>query len=290
MSQTFQIAPRGPFSLRAAATFGFGGRESTPESDGMCLAFARDDLAGHAGVVLRQGADGVVHGELEGDGDPQAVSRQVARILSLDADGEAWMAVGERDAVIGELQTAHPGQRPVLFHSPYEAAAWAAISARMPYARAARIREALSREHGATFTLDGEQWPAFPLPQRLLELDAFEGLTDEKIRRLHAVADAALDGALDADRLAALDPDEAQAQMREIRGIGPFYAALIVVRASGTTDALPVGESKVLGHAGRLYGDGPSLSEERYADVAEEWRPFRTWATVLIRLHGDRNP
>ena len=128
------------------------------------------------------------------------------------------------------------------------------------------------------------------LPQRLLELDAFEGLTEEKIRRLHAVADAALDGALDADRLAALDPDEAQAQMREIRGIGPFYAALIVARASGTTDALAVGESKVLGHAGRLYGDGSPLSEERYADVAEAWRPFRTWATVLIRLHGDRNP
>jgi DNA-3-methyladenine glycosylase II len=71
------------------------------------------------------------------------VSRQVARILSLDADGEAWMAVGERDPVIGELQTAHPGQRPVLFHSPYEAAGWAAISARMPYARAAGIRDAL---------------------------------------------------------------------------------------------------------------------------------------------------
>jgi hypothetical protein len=30
-------------------------------------------------------------------------------------------------------------------------------------------------------------------------------------------------------------------------------------------------------------------SEERYADVAEAWRPFRTWATVLIRLHGDRS-
>ena len=76
----------------------------------------------------------------------------------------------------------------------------------MPHARAANIRAALSREHGATFALVGDPWPAFPLPERLLELDAFEGLTDEKIRRLHAVADAALDGALDADRLAALDP------------------------------------------------------------------------------------
>jgi DNA-3-methyladenine glycosylase II len=290
MSQTFEIAPRGPFSLQAAAAFGFGGREATFDEDGMCLAFARDDLSGHAGVVLRQDSDGVVHGEFEGGGDPHAITRQVARILSLDADGEAWMAVGDRDPVLAELQATHPGQRPVLFHSPYEAAAWAAISARVPFARAARVREALSREHGATFALVGDRWPAFPLPERLLELDAFDGLTDEKIRRLHAVADAALDGALDAGRLAALDPDEAQAQMREIRGIGPFYAALIVVRASGTTDALPVGESKVLGHAGRLYGDGAPLSEERYAEIAEAWRPFRTWATVLIRVHGDRTP
>jgi DNA-3-methyladenine glycosylase II len=290
MSEQITIQPRGPFSLRAAASFGFGQRDATPDGDAMNLAFALDDLEHHAGVTLRQDADGVVRGEVEGGGDLELVRDQVARILSLDADGEAWMAVGERDPVLGAVQAAHPGQRPVLFHSPYEAAAWSVISARIQHAQAARIRVALSREHGATFALDGEQLDAFPLPQRLLEIDAVAGLTDEKLRRLHGVARAALDGLLDAGRLAALDPDEAQEQVREIRGIGPFYAGLIVVRSSGTTDALPGAENRVLAHAGRLYdGDGAGpLTLERYTEIAEAWHPFRTWASVLIRVHGDR--
>jgi 3-methyladenine DNA glycosylase/8-oxoguanine DNA glycosylase len=30
------------------------------------------------------------------------------------------------------------------------------------------------------------------------------------------------------------------------------------------------------------------LSTEGLAGIAENWRPFRTWATVLIRAAGDR--
>ena len=289
MTEQIVIEPRGPFSLQAAAEFGFGQRDATPGRDTINLAFALDDLEHHAGVALHQDADGVVRGELQGGGDPELVTRQVGRILSLDADGEAWLALGERDPVLAQVQAAHPGQRPVLFHSPYEAAAWSVISARIQHRQAARIRAELAREHGATFALDGEELHAFPLPQRVLEIDAVPGLTDEKVRRLHGVAHAALDGLLDAGRLATLDPDEAQAQVREIRGIGPFYAGLIVVRSTGTTDALPGAENRVLPYAGRLYGDGNGpLTLERYTEIAERWHPFRTWATVLIRVHGDR--
>ncbi len=288
MTEQIVIEPQGEFSLGAAATFGFGQRDATPAGDDMALAFVLDDLAHHAGVVLRQDADGVVRGEVHSDGDPQLARTQVSRILSLDADGEAWRAAGTRDPILGGLQAAHPGQRPVLFHSPYEAAAWAIISARIHHTQAADIRSRLAREHGAAFDLDGAPLHAFPLPQRLLELDAVPGLADEKVRRLHGVAHAALDGLLDAGRLADLDQAEAEAQVQEIRGIGPFWAGLIVVRSSGTTDALPGAENAVLSHAGRLYGDGTPLDLARYTEIAQAWRPFRTWASVLIRLHGNR--
>jgi DNA-3-methyladenine glycosylase II len=70
--------------------------------------------------------------------------------VSLDHDGEAFLGVGDRDPVIGELQRAHPGRRPVLFHSPYEAAAWSIISARRPAAQAGRVRRALGERLGTT--------------------------------------------------------------------------------------------------------------------------------------------
>lgn len=292
MTANLEIRPRGPFSLRAAAEFGFGPNAGRPPPfDGtMRLAFAVDGGHGYAGVALTQeGADALVAGELRGDGEPAAVERQVARVLSLDGDGEGFMAVGERDPVIGALQRAHPGQRPVLFHSPYEAAAWSIISARRPASQAARVRRVLAERLGVTFELAGQTLAAFPQPERLLEVEPMDGLSEEKAARLRGVAEAALAGELDAHRLQALGPERALAEVTRPRGIGPFYAGLIVLRATGFTDAmLPVAEPKLLGHVARFYGLEEPPTLERLGQMAEAWRPFRTWTTVLLRLAGDR--
>jgi DNA-3-methyladenine glycosylase II len=289
------IDPLGQFSLRAAAGFGFGPNEGRPPpfAGVMRLAFPVDGDRGYAGVALRQEADDApVRVELDlggGGADPQAAVRQVARILSLDHDGRGFAAVGERDPVLGRLQRAHPGQRPVLFHSPYEAAAWSVISARRPAAQAAGMRRALAEELGQTFTLAGETLAAFPRPERLLDLEPRAGLPAEKVERLHGIARAALAGDLDVARLQELGPERAFEDVQRLRGIGPFYAGLIVVRAAGFADAmLTVPERKGLAHVGRYYGLGPAPTLAEVAALAERWRPFRTWAIVLIRLAGDR--
>ncbi len=284
------IEPRGPFSLAAAATFGFGphtGRELV--FDGvMRLAFPVDG-GGAAGVAVRQEPDGLVRLEIEGDGDPDAVTTQVARVLSLDHDGEEWMRVGDRDPVIGRLQRTHPGQRPVLFYSPYEACAWSIISARRGGASAATTRRQISASLGRHFTVEGELMDAFPPPERLLDLEPMPGLPPERIARLRGVAQAALEGRLDVEHLREIGPEAAAAEVRSLRGIGPFYGALVVLRATGFADAvLDVAETKVLGHATRFYGRDAPLTQPQLIALAEVWRPFRTWAIVLLRLAGDR--
>lgn len=283
-STTFEIAPRGPFSLRAAAQFGFGGSLGSPAFDGaMRLAFAVDGFAGHAGVLLRERSDGTIDGEVQGGCDVTAVRDQVARILSLDHDGEAWAQVGERDPVIGRLQREHPGVRPVLFHSPYEAAAWSIISARRPATQAVGVRRRLSEELGATFDVGGVEMAAFPLPGRLLDAEPGPGLPEEKVARLHGVARAAIDGALDPEWLRALEPDAALAQLLTLRGIGPFYAALILVRSSGVAD-VATAEPRLMESAAHEYGLGKPPDGDAFLQLAEHWRPFRTWAMVLLRV------
>ncbi len=290
MPETLILHPRGPFSLEAAAGFGFGPNTGRPKPEGgiMRLAFPVDGFGAHAGVVLRQDAEGVVHGEVYRARDVEAVERQVARILSLDHDGEAWAAVGERDPVIGRLQAAHPGLRPVLFHSPYEGAAWSIISARRPARQAAEVRRRLSVALGAEFELAGEPLAAFPLPERLLEVEPMPGLPEEKCERLRGVARATLERRLDPERLQAMEPEEAMADLQSLKGIGPFYAGLVVIRATGLTDVLPAEEPRSLRAAAHFYGlDGPPDSAA-FTALAEPWRPFRTWAVVLLRVAGDR--
>ena len=124
---------------------------------------------------------------------------------------------------------------------------------------------------------------------RALRRDVRASGPDEKVARLRGVAQAARSGALDVDHLHEIGAERAYEEVQTIKGLGPFYAGLVVLRASGFADAmLTVGERKVLTHAARFYRlDGPPTLE-RLIEIAESWRPFRTWTTVLIRLAGDR--
>ena len=285
------FTPRGPFDLRGAIGFGFGPHRAG-EDDVLRLAFAADGTGAPVGAELRQGErDGPVDAAIQGEAKPSAVAAQLERILSLDADGEAWTAVGARDAVLGGLQARFPGLRPVLFPSPYEAACWAVISARWGREQAARVRDAIAAAHGHGFKLAGEPRHAWPAPARLLEAlegERVTGLPGEKLRRLHGVATAAAAGELDAARLHALGPEAAEEAVGALRGFGPFYRSLVVVRAVGFTDALPADEPRARRSAAQLHGLA-ELGIEPFVELAEAWRPFRTWATVLLRVAAERD-
>jgi DNA-3-methyladenine glycosylase II len=284
--RAFTLEPSGPFTLAAASRF-FGGWEggagAVARGASLRVAFLVDDWSGAAGLVLRQaGADQPVDVEVAAGAfaDPERVRDQIARVLSLDHDARGYAALGERDPVVGARQRTTGGLRPVLFHSPYEAACWAVISARVPQAQARRVRSAM----GTTIEVAGERLDVFPTPQALLIREEIAGLTAEKVDRLHGIARAALDGLLDRERLLALDPDAAIALLQRLRGIGPFWAALIVLRAVGPTDALAPAEPRLRAAVAAAYGRTELESDDdAFVALAESWRPYRTWVSVLMR-------
>jgi DNA-3-methyladenine glycosylase II len=256
----FELEPRGPFTLASAARFinGWPPGRAHADEDEVRLRFLVDDWSGPATVVLTQDGD-TVRGTVEADNEARAIE-QAARILSLDHDGSAYPDVGERDPVVGELQRESGYLRPVLFHSPYEAAAWSVLSARTHHAQAVKLRDAL-----------GE---TFPAPEQLLALK--EGPPANKLARLHGIAQAALEGKLDRERLLAQDPNDAYTRLQELPGIGPFYAGLILIRAVGPTDLAPKAEPRLEKAVQARYG-------QPVETASAAWRPFRTWVSVLIR-------
>jgi DNA-3-methyladenine glycosylase II len=286
-----QMAVDGPFSLGAAAAFGFGPSTGRPypTEDPMRLAFVTDDLQHQVGVLLTQEPGGDLIAEISGMTDIAAVDQQLRRILSLDRPAEGWVAAGHRDPVLGGLQVVHPGLRPVLFHSPYEAAAWAMISQRRHRSQAAALRRRLSAEVGRAFELAGVTEYAFPLPERLLAISEFPGLEPQRLERLHGVARAALAGQLDPGRLAAMEPEEAITELKRIPGLGPFYAGLVQLRSTGVSDALTLAEPRLPSYLKHYYALPEVPDAGAIRSIAEPWRPFRTWAAVLIRAAGDRD-
>ena len=258
----------------------------------MRMAFCLDGYRTPVGVALTQdehGVHGVISAPSSGPPPPEPqVAAHTARILSLDVDARPYEEVAARDPVVAPVLAAAPGLRPPLFHSPYEAAAWCVLSLRWNARQAASVRERLSRAHGTVLDVAGEELAAFPTPAQLLAVEAFPGIPPVKLERLHAVAQAAADGLLDAERLRHLDPGEAMAQLRELPGIGPFSAALIQIRSTGVTDVPVADEPRLAEIVGRRYGLAGPASGAELARIGEGWRPFRTWVSVLLRAASGR--
>jgi DNA-3-methyladenine glycosylase II len=287
--QQVRITVDGPFSLAAAAAFGFGPNTGRPRPDEhlMRLAFVTDDMEHQAGAVVRQQQDGTLLAEISGVRDTPAAVSQLRRILSVDRPVDGWLEAGRKDPVLGALQARHAGLRPVLFHSPYEAAAWGIIAQRRHRAQAAALRVRLSAELGRPFELAGQTEYAFPLPERLRELDSFPGMEPARVARLRGVAERALRHQLDPARIIALETGQALAGLQAVPGIGPVYAGLILLRSTGVTDALTLGEPRLPSYLRHYYSLPEIPGDEEIRRLAEPWRPFRTWAGVLIRVAGD---
>jgi DNA-3-methyladenine glycosylase II len=291
------IEPRGPFSLAAARDFaggfaaGIGGGAATETS--LVMAFpieprpATGEWAKSTVVELSQAErNGPVAARIATDGDEAAALVQAARCVSLDHDGTDWPEVGRRDPVIGEFQATYEDLRPVCFYSAYEAATSFVIGQRISRVQASRIKARLSEQAGDALELDGARFNAFPRPERLLDVKVIDGLAEEKVRRLHGLAEAALDGRLDTNRLRSLSPADALTALRELRGVGEFTAQGILLRGCGLVDELPDDalSDEVLE---AMYADDLARGMTR-DDIVERWKPYRMWATVLLRVGWGR--
>jgi len=101
--------------------------------------------------------------------------------------------------------------------------------------------------------------------------------------QLRSVAIAALEGRLDASRLRALPPEQALAELRQLPGIGDFSAELILLRGAAAPDELPRHEPRLARAVALAYNlPGPPSAQE-LQHISGNWRPYRTWATVLLR-------
>jgi len=301
---TFTLPKPSGFSLAAARHFyagftpGSGMAAASTERE-LVLAFRLDGSHAAVAVALHDAGAELV-AQAAGSRDTRAIAAQLTRMLGLDADGDAWAAVGARDPVVGRLQRAFPGFFTAAKASPYDAATWAVIAPRLQIAQAARLKIALAEAHGDAVELAGRVHHVFPAPATLAQLAACDhtappldgtagreraptvgGLSAEKVARLRGIGEAALAGRLDADHLRALSPPAALAELQTLRGIGPWGASHIYYRGAAIVDELPIAEPRVLHALALAYGlDEPSVAECQRGALG--WRPVRMWVAILL--------
>ncbi len=270
-------------ALAASASF-VDKLHAGPAGDVLDLAFPLEGSWRPVGVRIDQPGQQVRAQVLANPGGAPAddIRAQLERMLALDVEGAGFAGVAARDAVVAALRQQHLGLRPVLLPSPYEAAARAIIGHQLPVRQAAAITARIAAEHGVRVEVGEHVLHAFPAPDRLAGLPFVRGLAARKVEQLRALGTAA-PGWLGSARLRAMGHDAAMAHLQQLAGIGPFSAELILLRGVGDPDAFPLQEKRLHRAMAAAYrlGDAPDLAAlER---VADRWRPYRSWAGLLLR-------
>ena len=127
-----------------------------------------------------------------------------------------------------------------------------------------------------------------PTPDRVLAADEDAlreaGLSGTKVEYLREAAEAFRDGDRDLTRegLAGVSDGDAVAALTEIRGVGEWTARMYLIFALGREDVLPLGDLAVRKGIQQVYNDGEELGRAEMREIAESWRPYRSYGTRYI--------
>lgn len=123
-------------------------------------------------------------------------------------------------------------------------------------------------------------------PETLLAADIESlraaGLSESKVEYIQNAAIAFQDRDLTRDGFVEHSDAEVIDELTQIKGIGEWTARMYLIFALGRPDVLPLGDLGVRNGINQLYGNGESLSRDEMRDIAEHWRPYRSYGTRYI--------
>jgi DNA-3-methyladenine glycosylase II len=212
-------------------------------------------------------------------------------MLGAQADLTEWYERSSRIGWLARLANAFKGVKPPRYATLWEACAHAIVFQQISIHAAGSIMrrtiEALAKPVAAA----GVRCIPFPPPERWLGASEKQlrtaGLSGNKVSHLRSVAAAFAEGAIDEVTLEKLPTPEAAERLRTIRGIGPWSAAVILLRGMGRLDTFPMRDSGVARSVVLLAGEAVDLDF-----VLETLGPARGmlyYHLLLGRLHPLRN-
>ena len=209
------------------------------------------------------------------------------RLLDLDADPVAIDEALGADRVLGPLVQAAPGLRVPAHVDGFELAVRTIVGQQVSVAGANTVlgrqvpvlglphESLLGRVHGLTHV--------FPEPAAFAAADpAALGMPRSRGTTITALSAAVADGRIDVSP--GVDREELRASLLAMRGIGPWTADYVVMRALGHPDVL-LGTDLVLRRELDRHGLGPAETDR--------WSPWRSYAGMhLWRATSafERNP
>lgn len=214
----------------------------------------------------------------------QIASRQFATELDLSP----FYRIARRDKVLARLADHFRGLRIPQAPTVYECVVCAILEQQVNLTFAHQVKKALVESYGQTTEFEGQRYSTFPEAQTLAAVTPSElrvlQISGPKARYIIELSRVIADGRLDLERLRSQASEAARARLLEHKGIGPWTADYVCLRAMGKLDHLPASDVGLQKAIQLFYRLRKSPSPARVEQLARKWAGWRSYATFYLWL------
>lgn len=215
--------------------------------------------------------------------------RQVAgQQFAADLDLSPFYRLARKDKVLSRLVKRFRGMRIPQATSVYECVVCAILEQQVNLTFAHQVKKALVETYGDPIEFKRRRYHTFPEAHTLAAATPADfrklQISGPKARYIIEISRAVAEGRADLEGLRSATSGEAHARLLEHKGVGPWTAEYVCLRALGKLDHLPsadVGLQKAVQLFYRLRKMPPSA---RVQQIGKQWAGWRSYATFYLWL------
>ena len=217
----------------------------------------------------------------------------VRRILGVDRDLTYFNDAAASIPWLKALAERMRGVRPPRYPTLWEACVNAVVFQQLSLIAATAIMHRLTVALGKPAESDGVRHYLFPSAASFLRADhallRAAGLSLGKLATLRRVGEALAAGTLDEAMLEELPSPDAAALLGGIKGIGPWTAAVILLRGLGRLDVFPMNDTSVARNLVFVAGYGAAVDIEATLRSLSPQQGMLYYHLLLARLEAQRD-
>ena len=238
------------------------------------------------GTVEESALEVSVSGSQLSDETVSTASEIMARMLGVEESVTPFYEMAGNDPMLAPLIAEFRGMRISQAASVFESLVMSVLGQQISSQVARVLRTGLIDAYGVSIESQGVSYSAFPRPQDI----ASRGVDDlrtikfsaRKAEYLVDIASQVASGELDLEGLRDASDDEIVEALVRLRGIGPWTAHWMLIRAFGRPDGFPHGDLALQRFMGQLLNDGTRLEAQAALDASTRWSPHRSYVTTYL--------
>ena len=214
------------------------------------------------------------------------VREQISWLLGIGRDIRPFYQMALNDRALAPLIQKLWGLHIPHTASVYEALVQAILGQQISAHVARKLRMRLIETYGSTLEVSDVVYHSFPRPSALVDagVDGLRalGFSTRKSEYIIDISRKVISGQLDLESLHAFTDEEAIHTLTGLRGVGPWTAQWLLIRALGRDDGFPHADLALCRVLGQLLNKGKPFQPEEAREYSSRWSPYRSYVTAYL--------